>query len=237
MASSTSPMTGRAAELRGALARDLGDHRDRVFGVLERAQAANGPWPAARACTRTRRSGRVGRTTHRRAGRVRRRRGGPYASRWPAERDAGRQVLLLARPSTRVGRDERIGRHEARHYPGRVPGPLSTIQEDRGGTISARHRDSAPRPAPPRVMARVPPPVPPIRGITRSDSERSTLRQGASSARRRPNWMESRSACHDASMMFSLTPIVVHVPLPSVESINTRVAAPVPLFVSSTRTL
>ena len=38
-------------------------------------------------------------------------------------------------------------------------------------------------------------------------------------------------------MMFSFTPIVVHVASPSVESIKTRVTAPVPLFVSSTRTL
>jgi len=53
----------------------------------------------------------------------------------------------------------------------------------------------------------------------------------------RAKWMESSSACHDASMMFSFTPIVVHVLSPSVESISTRVTAPVPLFVSSTRTL
>ncbi len=35
-------------------------------------------------------------------------------------------------------------------------------------------------------------------------------------------------------MMFSFTPIVVHVASPSVESISTRVTAPVPLFVSTT---
>ena len=37
--------------------------------------------------------------------------------------------------------------------------------------------------------------------------------------------------------MFSLTPIVVHVRSPSVESTSTRVTAPVPLAVSRTRTL
>ena len=40
--------------------------------------------------------------------------------------------------------------------------------------------------------------------------------------------MESDSACQDASMTFSDTPIVVHVRSPSVESISTRVTAAVP---------
>jgi hypothetical protein len=38
-------------------------------------------------------------------------------------------------------------------------------------------------------------------------------------------------------MMFSLTPMVDQLRSPSVESSNTRVTAPVPLAVSSTRTL
>ena len=57
------------------------------------------------------------------------------------------------------------------------------------------------------------------------------------SLRSKPYTSESKSACHDASMMFSLTPIVVHVRSPFVESTSTRVTAPVPLAVSSTRTL
>ena len=54
-----------------------------------------------------------------------------------------------------------------------------------------------------------------------------TLRRARGSS---PNWIESSSACHDASMMFSFTPIVVQVCSPSVESISTRVTAPVPLL-------
>ncbi len=38
-------------------------------------------------------------------------------------------------------------------------------------------------------------------------------------------------------MMFSLTPMVDHVRSPLVESMSTRVTAPVPFAVSSTRTL
>ena len=53
----------------------------------------------------------------------------------------------------------------------------------------------------------------------------------------KPYTSESDRACHDASMMFSLTPIVVHVRSPFVLSTSTRVTAPVPLAVSSTRTL
>ena len=44
-----------------------------------------------------------------------------------------------------------------------------------------------------------------------------------------PNTIESASASQDASMTFSDTPMVVHVRSPSVESIRTRVTAPVPL--------
>ena len=49
--------------------------------------------------------------------------------------------------------------------------------------------------------------------------------------------IESMRACQLASTMFSDTPIVVQVRSPSVESMSTRVTAPVPLAVSSTRTL
>ena len=89
------------------------------------------------------------------------------------QRDARRQVLLLARPVGGVGGNERIGRHD-------------------------RERYSAARPV--------------------------------ASARSRPKWIESSRACQDASMMFSFTPIVVQVASPSVESISTRVTAPVPLL-------
>src|SRR5205814_8499347 len=36
----------------------------------------------------------------------------------------------------------------------------------------------------------------------------------------RPYWIESSSACHEASMMFSLRPIVLHVLAPLVQSIS-----------------
>ena len=49
--------------------------------------------------------------------------------------------------------------------------------------------------------------------------------------------MESTSACHEASMIFSETPIVVQVFSPFVVSSKTRVIAPVPLLVSRTLTL
>ena len=44
-----------------------------------------------------------------------------------------------------------------------------------------------------------------------------------------PNTIESSSAAHDASMMFSDTPMVVQVRSPSVESMSTRVTAAGPL--------
>ena len=55
--------------------------------------------------------------------------------------------------------------------------------------------------------------------------------------RSRPNTSASISAIHDASMTFGDTPMVVHVSSPSVESISTRVTAPVSAVESSTRTL
>ncbi len=48
--------------------------------------------------------------------------------------------------------------------------------------------------------------------------------------------MESDRACHDASIMFSETPMVVQMVSPSLESMRTRVIEPVPLDVLSTRT-
>ncbi len=52
-----------------------------------------------------------------------------------------------------------------------------------------------------------------------------------------PKTSESYRACHDASMMFSLTPMVVQLRSPFALSMRTRVTAPVPFCVSSTRTL
>src|SRR5262249_53075590 len=57
------------------------------------------------------------------------------------------------------------------------------------------------------------------------------------SASSNPDTSESRSARKDDSMMFPLTPIVVHVRSPLVVSMSTLVTAPVPFRVSSTRTL
>ena len=48
---------------------------------------------------------------------------------------------------------------------------------------------------------------------------------------------DSTSASHDASMMFSETPIVPHSAWPSEESSSTRVTAPVPWCSSRMRTL
>ncbi len=48
--------------------------------------------------------------------------------------------------------------------------------------------------------------------------------------------MESAKACQEASIMFSDTPMVVQVSSPLVVSSSTRVTAPVPRPVSSTRT-
>ena len=53
----------------------------------------------------------------------------------------------------------------------------------------------------------------------------------------RPKTIESASACHDASMMFGETPIVVHERSPSEASISTRVTAPVAVAPSRMRTL
>ena len=47
----------------------------------------------------------------------------------------------------------------------------------------------------------------------------------------------STSACRLASMMFSLTPIVVQLRVPSLDSIRTRVRAAVPIDESTIRTL
>ena len=49
--------------------------------------------------------------------------------------------------------------------------------------------------------------------------------------------IESTSACHDASMMFSATPTVPHVSSPSPDVISTRVCAAVPFDSSRIRTL
>ena len=45
--------------------------------------------------------------------------------------------------------------------------------------------------------------------------------------------MESTSACHEASITFSFTPMVVQVASPSVESISTRVTAPVDGYITN----
>lgn len=49
--------------------------------------------------------------------------------------------------------------------------------------------------------------------------------------------IESTSACHEASMMFSATPTVPHVSAPSPDVISTRVCAAVPFDSSRIRTL
>ena len=55
--------------------------------------------------------------------------------------------------------------------------------------------------------------------------------------RRVPCSTLSSSASHEASMTFSLTPMAPHVSWPSLESMSTRVTAPVPLVSSRIRTL
>jgi hypothetical protein len=57
------------------------------------------------------------------------------------------------------------------------------------------------------------------------------------SSRRNLYSIESTSACHDASMMFSATPTVPHVSSPSPDVISTRVCAAVPFDSSRIRTL
>ena len=57
------------------------------------------------------------------------------------------------------------------------------------------------------------------------------------SSRRSLYSIESTSACHDASMMFSATPTVPHVSSPSPDVISTRVCAAVPFDSSRIRTL
>ena len=176
----------RAPEQRGALARDLGDHRDDVVDVLVLGRARS------RSATRS---------------------ASVYA--YPT---FGPGRAEQARPAARRGR----GRPAARPASGGAGG--SAVPGGRFCCWRGRSAGSA--------------------GTNGSVGTRRTLRRDAvgdpldAVARAAsPNWIESSSACHDASMMFSLTPIVVHVASPSVESISTRVTAPVPLFVSSTRTL
>ena len=57
------------------------------------------------------------------------------------------------------------------------------------------------------------------------------------SSRRSLYSIESTSACHEASMMFSATPTVPQVSSPSPDVMRTRVLAPVPIDSSRMRTL
>ncbi len=136
----------RAAEKCGALGRDLGDDRDGVVEILVRTQAKAPLHPL-------RERVRVADVWTRGPEQVPARLLGPEITRpvgTPArrgrQRDARREILLLAGPRRRVGRHERISRHDAplsRSLRRRIP-----ASRTRAAPASSRHGFSAPLIAP-----------------------------------------------------------------------------------------
>ena len=138
-----------AAEQRRPLARDFGNDRDRVVRRARTGRAATDPWPAGRACTRSRRSDRGGRTVRPRAGPDRGRRDDPTASRLraAAPRPAAGSAAGGGGRSDRRERKDRSARTPTipgpRCRPECLPEPAAEGRARRSRQV-ARSRSAAP---------------------------------------------------------------------------------------------
>ena len=101
----------RPPEVRGALAGDLGDHRDHVVGVLDAARSGAGRAPGPRACRRSRRSAPDARAAHPRRARRPGRRDDRPASRAPGggDRPGGRFCCWRGRSASSDGTNGSVG--------------------------------------------------------------------------------------------------------------------------------